>query len=472
MYCVIKNYIIPVLFLNLSLALISISVFAVDLIRSSSLHIIKSEDGNTERTDYVDDDGNITYAADKHYATLIKTKSGNTMLEEYFDATGKPALQNLGHFALLHEYDTDGQDVKITYLGADHKPVMIRSGYAIAVRIFNSSGLVQTELYYDTEGLATETPMMAYGCLKEYNESGRNIKITYLNRDHEPAMSGQGFAIMRRSYYETDDLVGLVKDEFYYNENDQPIKLSLGQYGILKEYDEYGRVISITYLDADGNSIINYDGFTTLKRTYNEDDSIKTELYYDIKGNPIALSEGQYGYRYENGSTAYIDSKGNDLFNLRIFLHSHSIGVILICIFVVILSLVINRNMNIGLLFLYIIFIIYMTLLCRNVGAPNYNLTLFWSYKQFFINDGLRWEIIYNIILFIPLGSILYQLFPRYRALLFVFIMSVLVEIIQLFSGIGLCELDDLISNGLGGIVGFSVANIVNLIGERKKLDT
>ena len=469
MYYRIKNYLIPVLYLCLSLSLITTNVLAEDSIRSSSLHIITSKVGDSERIDYVNDDGLITYAADKHYATLIKTKSGNTMLEEYFDALGQPTPQVLGHYALLHEYDAEGQDVKITYLGADKKPIMIRSGYAIAVRTFNSDGLVQTEMYYDVAGVPTETPMVAYGCLKDYNEFGRNIKITYLNQDYEPTMSGQGFAIMRRSYYETEGLFGQVKDEFYFDENDQPIQLSLGQYGINKKYDEYGRVTSITYLDAHGGSITNTEGFTSLKRMYNEDDTINTELYFDINGNPVSLSEGQYGYRYENGATIYLDSEDDDLFDFRIYLYSHPISVILICIFVVLLSLVITRNMDIGLLFLYISFIIYMTLLSRKGGASNYNFSLFWSYKQFFFNKRLRWEIIYNIILFIPLGSIFYQLYPRYRILFFVFAMSIFVEIIQFIYGTGLCELDDLISNGLGGIVGVSMANFAGLISKRNK---
>ena len=78
--------------------------------RSSSLNLEKTTDGDTERLDYVDENGNITYAADKHYATVIKTKSGNTLLEEYFDAAGEPALQKLGHYAILREYNEENQN--------------------------------------------------------------------------------------------------------------------------------------------------------------------------------------------------------------------------------------------------------------------------------------------------------------------------------------------------------------------------
>ena len=74
-------------------------------IRSSSLQEITTIEGNTERTDFIDADGNITYAADKHYATVIKTTRDYQLLEEYFDASGKPAKQSTGYYSLLREFN-------------------------------------------------------------------------------------------------------------------------------------------------------------------------------------------------------------------------------------------------------------------------------------------------------------------------------------------------------------------------------
>ena len=336
------------LFLVLFLSILFIdntAVNAEEQKRSSSLNIEKTTDGDNERIDYVDENGNITYAADKHYATVIKTKRGNTLLEEYFDDSGKPAVQSLGHYAILREYNEENQNYKITYLGIDGNPVIIRSGYSTTIRTFNSDGYIESEMYYDTEGKPIETKKLAYGCYKEYNENGRNIRTTYLDQYHKPILSGQGFSILCRSFYEDDKLKGKVKEEYYFDTDNKPISLSLGQYGVSKEYDDLGRETVVTYLDAYGKPIINNEGYTVVKKTYNNDDSIKTEQYYDIEGNPVTLSEGQNGYRIEEGVKIYIDSEGDDVFNLRNFLYSHQSSVIIICIVVVLGAILLSKKL-------------------------------------------------------------------------------------------------------------------------------
>ena len=88
--------------------------------RSSTLNIEKTTDGDTERLDYIDENGNITYAADKHYATVIKKKSGNTLLEEYFDGAGKPAVHKL----LLPAFPGDGYYNESPQPGRHHRLVL------------------------------------------------------------------------------------------------------------------------------------------------------------------------------------------------------------------------------------------------------------------------------------------------------------------------------------------------------------
>ena len=455
---------IVLFFLLLFIQLLSLNltvVYAEEQMRSSSLNVEKSIDGDTERIDYVDDEGEITYAADKHYATVLKTKKENTVLEQYFDADGKPAIQSLGHYAVLREYNEKNQEYKVTYLGIDGKPIVIRSGYSIAIRTFNSKGYVEYEMYYDTEEKPVETYKLAYGCFKEYNENGRNIRITYLDQYHKPIISGQGFSIICRSFYEDDRCAGKVKEEYYFDVDNTPIRLSLGQYGISKEYDELGRVTVITYLGADGSPIITNEGYAVVKKNYNEDDSINTEQYYDLEGNPVSLAEGQYGYRIEDGAKIYLDSEGNDIYNLRNYLYSNQNSVIIICFIVVIASAFLRKKPNIVLLLFYIVFIFYMTILYRKNGHYYYILNPFWSYVQFFYNKELRWEILNNIFLFIPLGTILSRIFPQKRILLFVVGLSVIIELIQYITGTGLCEVDDLISNTIGGVIGFFIGTLL-----------
>ena len=450
-----------VLVILFSIATITSVTRAEGVIRSSSLQEVTTIEGNTERTDFVDADGNITFAADKHYATVIKTTSDHQLLEEYFDANGEHTEQSTGYYALLREYNEADQEFKVTFLGLDGKPVMNSHGYAISMRFYNENGYAEKELYYDTEEKPVKTRYNGYGIYKKYDETGKNTVLVHLDENGNPMVAGNGYAIIHRSFYEEGNGTGRVKDEFYFDENEEPVTLSLGQSGLHKEYDELGRTRVLTYLDAEGNPIKTTKGYTTIIRTFYDDDSVRTEMYFDQEGEPIRLSEGQYGILKQDGKTIYLDANGNRLFQLKNFLINNQAAVILIAIAIVLIASLLNKKVNIGLFVLYIVFIIYITIVQRNDVRTGIELRFLWSYRQFLSSKTLRWEIFNNILLFIPLGAILYKLYPKKSILLVPVLVSLLIELTQYATGTGLCELDDVISNGLGGCIGYGAGQLL-----------
>ena len=303
---------------------------------SHSLQEITTKNGNVTRTDYVNDQGELTYAVDRHYATVTRTVKGYTILIEFFGTDGKPALQPAGHCGVLWEYDDHWQNAKITYLNADGEP----------------------------------TP---------------TIK-----------------------------------------------------------------------------------GYTTVIRTYNDDKTAETDYYYDADGEPVRLSEGQYGVYREDGKERYLDADGNEIFNLRLFLHSSPGMVILFGVLLVAVSLICGRKINILLLIAYLAFIVYMTLMHRETAESSIIPELFWSYKQFFTDPEIRWEILYNIFLFIPLGTMLGRVFRRWQVVFLPIVIAVGIEVMQYCMGTGICEIDDVISNGIGGLIGYGIGRV---IGSKERSD-
>ena len=116
-----------------------------------------------------------------------------------------------------------------------------------------------------------------------------------------------------------------------------------------------------------------------------------------------------------------------------------------------------RRKQNAVLLVLYLAFAVYMTLAGERGGRPGVSLDLFWSYRRFFTNTILREQIINNIWLFVPLGAILYRLWPRGYVVLIPSLLSLAIEVMQLVLRTGLFELDDIVSNSLGGLIGVLV---------------
>ena len=116
-----------------------------------------------------------------------------------------------------------------------------------------------------------------------------------------------------------------------------------------------------------------------------------------------------------------------------------------------------NRKQNAVLLVLYLAFVVYMTLAGERSARPGVSLDLFWSYRRFFTNTILREQIINNIWLFVPLGAILYRLWPRGYVVLIPSLLSLAIEVMQLVLRTGLFELDDIVGNSLGGLIGVLV---------------
>ena len=441
--------------------------------RSTSLQRKISNGDGYERIDYVDKNGSIAYAADKHHATMIIRKEDNTVLEEFYGTDGQPTKQNLGYYYIKRLYDKNGREYETLYLDLDKKRVMTRAGYASVKRIFDDKKNIVTEKYYDEYEKPVETSMQGYGCTYEYNGEGRNTKTIYLGLEGKPHITRQGFAIIYKKYFEDGKNKGKVKEEYYFDEKEKPIKLKDGYYGLQKNYDDVGRINTYTYLDADGNPTITNKGYTTIVRSYYNDDSVERELYYDKVGKPVALDKGQYGVLRKEGRSILLDENGRDIKSFHNLLYGAKWFSILACFIIVLVSSFLSAKSNVILIILYSFFILYVTIINRSNSSNGVILIPFWSYRQFFINEELAIEIFNNILLFIPFASILYNVYSTKRLLLVVLLFSILIEFCQFLLGAGLCEIDDVISNLLGGHIGYllgkSIKDIRQLKGYKMK---
>ena len=101
-----------------------------------------------------------------------------------------------------------------------------------------------------------------------------------------------------------------------------------------------------------------------------------------------------------------------------------------------------------------------------------YNLTLFQEIGRYY-SYGMRtgswrlfwWNVVGNVCVFVPFGAFLPALFAKckrlFSVLLFTLELSFVVEIVQLVTKIGSFDVDDLLLNTLGGILGYFVYKIM-----------
>ena len=99
---------------------------------------------------------------------------------------------------------------------------------------------------------------------------------------------------------------------------------------------------------------------------------------------------------------------------------------------------------------------------------PQLELRLFWCIREAWIQrNSVDWyNVIANTYLFVPLGAGLSLLFTKMRSFRNTALaglgVSTMIECSQLVMRIGLCELDDLLNNTMGAVLGLSVVLIVS----------
>lgn len=143
--------------------------------------------------------------------------------------------------------------------------------------------------------------------------------------------------------------------------------------------------------------------------------------------------------------------------------------------------LIVLRNKKnrffVSLLAAYVFLVIADVLLTRNFGGSiEYELIPFWSYHAILFGTDITilYQVIANIIMFIPIGILLpYSFKIRKLTILIGFSLSCLFEVMQLVLRCGLFEFDDIMHNTLGTFIGYVLYLLIERIrhGVSKKGD-
>lgn len=386
-------------------------------------------------------------------------EDGNCVREMYFQ-DGEPFFYNNSYYGVSRVYQNN-RCISISYLDAQGALMLNRSGYARVERELDDQGRVVQEMYFGLYGEPAILWDERSGLRRTaFDERGNCTEYIYLDQNGEPVMLISGYAMLRRTYNEQNR----TDTNLYFDINGQPARLSSGEYGDRHIYDENGLEIWVIYLDSDGQPVRRHSGYAMLRKEYDASGRLIAEWYCDQDGNPVRHRRGQYGSRmvYQDGAIVErvpVDQNGRDIFMLDQYLQQHPWLVYAGAAAVLLLCTRLSGRWRYGLLFLYVLFILYMTLYVRDVreGLPA-SFVPFDSVKSA-MEDGFSYDawaqIIHNIMLFMPLGFILYAVRGRTMpVLLSCTAFSVLIEITQYFTGLGYLDVDDILWNTLGGLIG------------------
>ena len=416
---------------------------------SEELKIKEKTDSELITYTYINSSGENTVAIDKGYAIReqLKNINGQIIRENYYDADGNPVKLYDSYYGLSYEYKDHEQIIQ--YLDSKGNVIQLSTGYSTIIRSLDDTGRAIDDFYYDMH-MKPVSYLGTYGFHRDYDEQGKNSKITYLDKNGEPVISSLGYAAKEYQYDDEGNVVG----EFYFDTQGNPAKSSLGEYGQLYERDVQNYISQIVYLNAEKNPAPTNAGYTILRRTYYRDGTVDTDKYFDSNGNPIALSKGQYGIKHSGKITLLLNKNGYTKICVDNILNGFPFMVIVFGCVICLCMLFLPEKMSVFLTLIYVLFILYETLMFREVGEARINLVPFSYAGKFFKEQTIRIGVINNIWLFVPLGTGVYRRFRNKWVLLVPFFMSVAIETTQYITGLGIAEFDDVFGNTLGGWIG------------------
>ena len=136
----------------------------------------------------------------------------------------------------------------------------------------------------------------------------------------------------------------------------------------------------------------------------------------------------------------------------------------------------IQRN-SIILLSSYTVALLYFTVFGRySQSYYRYEIDVFASYRKLFENFDtyVFKQIILNLLMLIPVGFLLCVIikskFKYLWAMVISFILTVLVEVLQFVSRCGTFEVDDLINNMIGAVIGIAIYAVLKSLNKKREV--
>lgn len=113
----------------------------------------------------------------------------------------------------------------------------------------------------------------------------------------------------------------------------------------------------------------------------------------------------------------------------------------------------------------YLTFLFSVTLLGRLPESKSSLSTLFITYAQALSGDmGSQIGILFNIALFMPVGWIVSRYQTTKGCMVFLLVLPLVIELLQLITSRGVFEISDIINNFVGGLIGLGFASLIGMI--------
>lgn len=239
---------------------------------------------------------------------------GNLCMEAFYDQRDSLVYNEKLYCMCISTSDSNGNIVKVEYIGHDGSPCCCANGYASSRMSYDPDGnLVQMEYFGLYEAPVISKESGAHKVVFAYDKYG-NVTECRLYDLEGIMTSPEGISLVRYAY-ERGDMIS----QAFFNEEGEPTLASFGFHQLSMKYDESGNCISKAAYDCEGHPAVYTDGIHMIVYIY-KDNRLDAEIYYDTDLQRCYSNERISGikYIYANNTCSYkcfIDESGQVCYN-------------------------------------------------------------------------------------------------------------------------------------------------------------
>lgn len=226
-----------------------------------------------------------------HKVTFSYDADGSLSEFFFYDKSGNLCMNQLVGYAGL-SYCQVGNIRTITYHGADKKPVMLKDGFAIKKEKVENGQITEAR-FFDVGN----NPCLNKGgyaiARYQYDDKGRCTSKSYFDVNGKPCRLDNGYSSIVFKFTDFDD-GSCIEEITMYEPDGKPFVCDEGYASEGRQYDEYGRLISLSYYKED--KLCHNERMGCSRVSYHYSDSgERTERYYDENNKTIDFkSEGYH----------------------------------------------------------------------------------------------------------------------------------------------------------------------------------
>ena len=238
------------------------------------------------------------------------------------------SIQKTPNSVVLYDYDSLEQPVSVRYFSQNNIPCVTDEGYHVLKYSYDKLGRIIDQKYEDIFGQPVIIQGGFAGVQYERNYMGNPTRISYYGIDGNLILIPAHYAIIKNSYgrlgtellsveyldtegnpilsangYATCQYTSnddlQIIREDYLDTSGQPIMLPSGYASIEYEYDINGNRTVFRLLDCNGMPVLGKGGYSELRRTFNDKKQIVRESYFNIDATPLLLPKGYSSVEFE-----------------------------------------------------------------------------------------------------------------------------------------------------------------------------